>query len=1080
MKCWRSWPRSSSEKRIATQWRPASPTKNGDVTVLNDQGDSADPTDDRTTTFSLTTWGNIVNLPSDVAVHQGSAGGTILKETKFGNFTSGGDPQTIQSWLKNSTENRFITTTAQYDYFGNESAETDALKHTTSYLWDPYGRIQTQITNAAQQVTKYAPNNACSGHASMTDPNQQVTQWGYDGLCRKQSEIRPDQGKTTYAYNSYGIVGSQSNTTTISDPQGHALSTTSYFDGLGREFMNRNNVGDTVSTTYDPRGLVASVTAPNGPATNYVYDARRRLIRTTFPGAAGHNTQTSTYDAWWTTTCDEEGKVRTTQRDAYGQIRLVTESVGSTTACVAGPTRYETKISYDLLGHQTGSKSYGDAAMATLLSSTSTTFDSLGRVLSRIDPDMGTWTYTYDDANRLQTQTDAKHQTITSTYDAINRLTGTTNNIDASGTTFTYDTASHNGVGRLASSTRTSAGGYIVGRSFDYDVMGHVWVDTTTIGTRKYIVQSAYDAMGKLRTRYLPSPSLEKLVYTYDYDVNLTGGRGLPYGLTSSLFTAPIVKAAAYDPRSNPTTRTLGGVVESFTYDPYRFWLTGVSATLGTTKLHNVTLVRDGRGLVTARTNALDPTDDWTYKYDDVRRLTTASDPNHTPYTETFIYDALDRVTHSSRLGTYSYAPTGSRPIHAPTTLVSPANVTTTNGYDANGNLKTSGADSYSYDVENRPTIVRGQQTGYDAAGTRVFQGPLDFIDDGAYEYDTSVNVPTRYYMFAGVRVASATGTALTYYHGDQLNSATTLTNGSGAVIGRQVLSPFGRSLSNTDTTNRIGLAGVKLDTTGLYTMGAREMHPALGIFVTPDPSEAPDATKPQTLNRYAYANNSPTNLVDLTGFAATDTDSSNGDKERHDSSSSDKRQQRMILVGDSAYYDEDNHLHDAGKGFDLAAQTLEDELDASKTRHTGLIEVRSLEQLQHSFVDNGELDGVYFFGHGGSIGVSLGRDRGNNWWNGNLDYIDYSHMTALATFTFYGCDVAKRDGRSAKPFAENLAEYSHRLVYGATSGMNFRSSPAWTPHYAKPGELGPSKKPVYLRTEDGKRLDAYGAWGGS
>lgn len=115
--------------------------------------------------------------------------------------------------------------------------------------------------------------------------------------------------------------------------------------------------------------------------------------------------------------------------------------------------------------------------------------------------------------------------------------------------------------------------------------------------------------------------------------------------------------------------------------------------------------------------------------------------------------------------------------------------------------------------------------------------------------------------------VVGGAGAGLLYYHGDQLNSATTLSNTAGTVFGRQVLSPFGRRLAGG--TDPIGLAGQRLDATGLYHMGAREMSPLFGLFVTPDPSAAPNAERPQTLNRYAYADNSPTNLVDPTGFKA-------------------------------------------------------------------------------------------------------------------------------------------------------------------------------------------------------------------
>jgi RHS repeat-associated protein len=84
------------------------------------------------------------------------------------------------------------------------------------------------------------------------------------------------------------------------------------------------------------------------------------------------------------------------------------------------------------------------------------------------------------------------------------------------------------------------------------------------------------------------------------------------------------------------------------------------------------------------------------------------------------------------------------------------------------------------------------------------------------------------------------------------------------------VFSPFGKLLLQTGTLNdnAFGLAAQRMESSGLYHMGARRMNPSIGIFVMPDPSNAPDALRPQTLNRFAYAGNSPVNLIDPTGYA--------------------------------------------------------------------------------------------------------------------------------------------------------------------------------------------------------------------
>jgi YD repeat-containing protein len=51
------------------------------------------------------------------------------------------------------------------------------------------------------------------------------------------------------------------------------------------------------------------------------------------------------------------------------------------------------------------------------------TYDILGRKISTVDPDMGTWTYKYNAFGEMIRQTDAKGQVIDYEYDAIGRLT---------------------------------------------------------------------------------------------------------------------------------------------------------------------------------------------------------------------------------------------------------------------------------------------------------------------------------------------------------------------------------------------------------------------------------------------------------------------------------------------------------------------------------------------------------------------------------------------------------------------------------------------------------------------------------
>jgi RHS repeat-associated protein len=195
--------------------------------------------------------------------------------------------------------------------------------------------------------------------------------------------------------------------------------------------------------------------------------------------------------------------------------------------------------------------------------------------------------------------------------------------------------------------------------------------------------------------------------------------------------------------------------------------------------------------------------------------------------------------------------------------------------YDLNGNLLSSTGNSLAYDFENHPTVANGIGMAYDGTGTRVREGNTVFVSN-LFEKDTATGVVTDYIFFNDSMVARRRTGVISYYHGDKLGSVDTVTGNAGAILVQKTYAPFGKVVLQIGTlADSFGLAGQRLDPTGLYHMGAREMAPGLGIFVTPDPSDAPNPERPQTLNRYAYADNSPTYLMDPTGFATLAPDPS-------------------------------------------------------------------------------------------------------------------------------------------------------------------------------------------------------------
>lgn len=846
---------------------------NGNVTNFIEHGDTTVAGDERNTSYIYrpNSSSYITGLPAEEILRAGpNTAGQILRHKR--NYYDGstlvssaplkGDVTRVEQLL--STTGAFVGSNATYDIFGNKLTETDALGATTTTTWEGgYGRFPLSVSNARGHTTTLTWNTICGQKSTATDPNMAVTTYSYDGFCRITKELRADGGYTATTYTNFGTAN-QYISTTVNDGSaennglGNSQWTVSNFDGLGREWQSFNNSSERVETKYNNRGLIESVSAPAGAGepsrlTRYQYDGMRRVTSKTF---ANNTYQQFLYDAWTVTSCDELGKPRTRYSDAYGQIRKVREYKGKT--CVMAPAgtlgadMFDTTINYDLVGQQTGftnAKGYVS----------SSTFDSLGRRTSRNDPDMGIWNYVYDDKGRLISQTDAKAQTILLSYDALDRLVQKSTPAGQSLAYFKYDLYA-NGIGRRSvMCVDVCNPGMGTVKLFYYDAMGRLIDERTQIN--KSVSMSApartYDGAGRVRTLTYPNQE----VVTYNYD---NAGR-LSNMVSSAFASNNIVTSATYNARGNLATRTLGnGVVETFTYDPNRFWLTGVSASLDATLIHSVSLQRNARGEVIGRSNTLENNDNWSYIYDDLRRMTSATNTNNAFWSESFTFDEINRITSSSRLGTYDYGAIGSgKPAYAPQNIGG-----ATLNYDANGNMSSDGVTALVFDVENRPISVGGIASTYNPDGERTSVGNIYFTHDLS-EYDGDTGINTNYYLFGESRVASSANQQLTFYHGDHLNSASTMTDINGGVIGRQVLSPFGRKLSTGGYNGPIGLAGQRLDITGLYHMGAREMNPSLGIFVTADPSGAPDPERPQTLSRYAYANNTPTNLVDPTGYVA-------------------------------------------------------------------------------------------------------------------------------------------------------------------------------------------------------------------
>jgi YD repeat-containing protein len=174
------------------------------------------------------------------------------------------------------------------------------------------------------------------------------------------------------------------------------------------------------------------------------------------------------------------------------------------------------------------------------------------------------------------------------------------------------------------------------------------------------------------------------------------------------------IRDQTYEPDGQTKTITYAnGVSTTFSFSPARRWLTRIVTRVANgVPILDSAYTRDNAGRILA-INGFNARDDWTYAYDDLDRLVSATNLGDPALSETFTYAANDNMLSRSRNpgGTnvapgmppylYDYPPgTAARP-HAPTTVAGRAFT-----YDANGNMLSDGIRTYIWSNDNRLALV--------------------------------------------------------------------------------------------------------------------------------------------------------------------------------------------------------------------------------------------------------------------------------------------------------------------------------------------------------------------------------------
>ncbi|ATE60020.1 RHS repeat-associated core domain-containing protein [Thauera sinica] len=597
-----------------------------------------------------------------------------------------------------------------------------------------------------------------------------------------------------------------------------------------------------------------------------------------------------------------DGTIRDSYR-FYDELGRLTRAVGPQVSA-SDTSRPVTCLVYTALGDvsEIWAGSTTDTASVTcnladsnLKQQQSATWDDWGRKLTQTDPLGKVWKWTWNSHGELLTsQTPTQvvaGQTTTYAYGTKGASGETQGHLKTrtvpGAQTVTY---TRNALGQVTKAeTKDGSGAPVVAYDYGFDAAHRLATVTDSRGNKTlsytwtpggrlarvtdsdgHSTSFAYDAVGRLAS--LIAPNNETVSFVWD-----AGGRLVEKRLSSGLRTTQ----NWFEDGSLKDRKNLFG-----------------AATLSS---HAYTLDAQGRRATHAE-NVGGTSKSWTYAYDYLDRLTSASDGT----AETYGYDIYGNRRSKTKSGSttaylYDLA-------HQLSEIRSGSDTGALIGgaiHDADGHLTklcegTSATKSAS-DCTSSGTGATTLQLAWNAmdhllTATRIGANAVTesyAYDDSGRRIRKTSGGATTYYLYDGDDIhAEWSGTlagmpGAVYAHGagtdepilrltGSTNSpaatqAAYLQDGLGSVIGTasatgtltasQRFDAWGNKTAGSGTVPAYGYTGREPDATGLTFYRARYQHPGQGRFISRDPAGMVDAISP-----YAYVANSPTNFVDPTG----------------------------------------------------------------------------------------------------------------------------------------------------------------------------------------------------------------------
>lgn len=790
-----------------------------------------------------------------------------------------------------------VTADYGYDTFGNVSSKTvtpvgEAARLTGAY-WGTTGQFPLTITNPLSQVTTLVWITDQGLLDTITDPNGLITNYDYDAFNRPTRVLRPDGTATRWSIGDcpspsycgdsllrYYVQEDQRNTS-----DGIIHDRYLYRDMFDREKYDEprtlNGSLSVVHTVYDALGRVSARSVPylSGSGDPYSvesfsYDLLNRLTQVQRQTSEVDSSLQSTqwaYGGLSVTQTDALAHTTTQRFDAVGHVLQVIDAAGS-----------DTDYEYDAFGNLLKTRD-------VLGNEVTLGYNIRGFKMGSADADLGSWTYDYFPVGELKSQTTAKIQTATFTYDKLSRpLT----RIEPEGTTtWTWgSSAAAKNIGHLQSIASPGA----FSESYGYDLYGRLSQTNVVADGTTYTIDLSYNTTtGFLEVIAYPTSPGSRFKVRNNYQNGLLQSvqlyvddtPGTVYWQTNSTNA----RGQIIDELRGNGLQTISG------YDRIAGWLDDrISGLSGSSARQNQTYSWNKVGSLTQRQELnLGVTE--TFVYDALDRLD-FSQLNGVTNLD-LAYDAIGNITSKSGVGTYVYHATKKHAVAS-----AGAN---SYGYDANGNMTSRNGATITWASYNLPTSINqsggnSSQFSYGADRSRFKHVSVDgsatetriYVKNLFEKVTRGTTIEYKHYVLGREGVVAlytrrSTGVNdLLYVSNDHLGSTDILTTGGTNVYVRLSYDAFGKrrnggswtgvpsASDNTkigDSTRRGFTFHEHPDNVALIHMNGRVYDPLIGRFIQADPYvQAP--FNGQSLNRYSYVFNNPLSWTDPSGFCGATT----------------------------------------------------------------------------------------------------------------------------------------------------------------------------------------------------------------